>query len=251
MNLRNINPLNPLRRNRNKKGAAYLPILKCLFFIIDWDKAETLTGVFAEAKVRFHFAGKGRGTANSEMLQMLGLGATDKAVFLCLEQDVMVPTLVKKASEALGFYKPGAGIAFSVPLSGVNNLILKFFKQSVKKEVVNPSDLELYNMKTEIKHELILVIVNQGYSDELMVTARQAGARGGTVIGARGLMHQGPVKFFGISVQQEKEIIFILSGKEEKIPIMEAISRDFGASSQAGGLVFSLPVDMVKGLNLS
>jgi uncharacterized protein YaaQ len=106
-------------------------------------------------------------------------------------------------------------------------------------------------MKTEIKHELILVIVNQGYSDELMAAAREAGARGGTVLGARGLMHEGPVKFFGISVQQEKEILIILTGNDKKLPIMEAVSRDFGLGSKAAGLVFSLPVDMVMGLNLT
>jgi nitrogen regulatory protein PII len=83
-----------------------------------------------------------------------------------------------------------------------------------------------------------------------MAAAREAGATGGTVINARGNAHQGPVKFFGISVQDEKEIIIILSTRERKAPIMQAVSQAFGISSKAGGIIFSLPVDGVAGLDL-
>jgi hypothetical protein len=104
-------------------------------------------------------------------------------------------------------------------------------------------------MNTETKFDLILSVVNQGYSDEFMALAREAGASGGTVVNARGIVHQGPVKFFGISVQDEKEIIAILSTRERKAPIMQAVSQAFGISSQAEGIIFSLPVDSVAGLD--
>jgi nitrogen regulatory protein PII len=94
-------------------------------------------------------------------------------------------------------------------------------------------------------------VVNQGYSDELMAAAREAGAGGGTVINVRGLMHEGPVRFFGISVQEEREAIMILASKEKKIPIMRAVSRDFGIGSKAAGVVYALPVDSVLGINLN
>jgi hypothetical protein len=58
------------------------------------------------------------------------------------------------------------------------------------------------------------------------------------------------VKFFGISVQDEKEIIAILSPRERKAPIMQAVSQAFGISSKAEGIIFSLPVDSVEGLDL-
>ena len=98
-------------------------------------------------------------------------------------------------------------------------------------------------------HDLIIAVVNQGYSDELMNTAREAGATGGTVINARGQAHEGAVKFFGVSVQDEKEVIIILTVREKKVPIMRAISEAHGLNSKAAGLVFSLPVDNVMGLS--
>jgi nitrogen regulatory protein PII len=105
-------------------------------------------------------------------------------------------------------------------------------------------------MGSENKFDVIISVVNQGYSDEFMAVAREAGAGGGTVVNARGIAHQGPVKFFGISVQDEKEIIAILSTRERKAPIMQAVSQAFGISSQAEGIIFSLPVDSVEGLDL-
>jgi hypothetical protein len=93
-------------------------------------------------------------------------------------------------------------------------------------------------------------MTNQGYSDELMACAKEAGASGGTVINARGLIHRGPVKFFGITVQEEKEIILILTNRNKQVPIMQAISQNFGLASEARSIVFSLPAENITGLDL-
>ena len=104
-------------------------------------------------------------------------------------------------------------------------------------------------MEKERTHDLVMAIVNQGYSDELVNTAREAGASGGTVISARGQAHEGAVKFFGISVQEEKELILILAGRENTVNIMRAISEAHGLNSKAHGIVLSLPVDDVVGMS--
>jgi hypothetical protein len=100
----------------------------------------------------------------------------------------------------------------------------------------------------EINHDLIVAIINQGYSDEFMVVARAEGATGGTVLTARGSAHEGPVKAFGLSVQDEREIILLLTSREKKIPIMKAVSLAYGITSKAEGIIFSLPVDFLEGL---
>ena len=105
-------------------------------------------------------------------------------------------------------------------------------------------------MPNEYSHDLIISIINQGYTDDFMNAAREAGATGGTVISARGQAHSGAVKFFGISVQAEKEMIIILSSREKKPTIMRAVSEAFGINSKAEGIVFSVPVDSITGLDL-
>ncbi|QQO10052.1 hypothetical protein [Breznakiella homolactica] len=227
-----------------------IPILKLVVFIIDWNKTNILTDVFEAEDVRFHFICKGRGTASSEILDLLGIGSSEKAVVLCLEQDIMVPQLLKQVSKKLGLHSPGAGIAFTIPLSGINNPIVQVFKESIREKLKNQLEKEVEHMSTEAKHDLIIAVVNQGYSDEIMAVAREAGATGGTVINARSVAHAGPVKFFGISVQDEREIITILAARDKKTAIMQAISQSYGISSEARGIVFSMPVDNINGLDL-
>lgn len=226
------------------------PILKLMFFIVDWQRANVIYDVFVEEKVRFHFIMKARGTANSEVLDLLGIGAGDKAVVLCLEQVVGVSVLLKEVRKKLGLNSPGAGIAFTVPLSAINDPALLVFKQSIhKNEKIATEQGQGGNMEGKFSHDLIVCIVNQGYSDEVMNTAREAGASGGTVLNARGQAHEGAVKFFGISVQDEKELIIILTSREKKLSIMRAVCEAHGLNTKAQGIVFSLPVDDVMGLS--
>jgi nitrogen regulatory protein PII len=225
-----------------------LPVLQFLVFIIDWNKINVISSVFEEENVRFHFISKGMGTANSEILDLLGIGSTEKAVIFSLEQAIMVPALIRGVRRKLGSQAAGAGIAFTIPLSGINHPILKVFKESIMKNLSISTAEEGETMNTEIKHDLIVSIVNQGYSDEFMTVAREAGARGGTVINARGLAHKGPVKFFGVSVQDEKEII-IIANRDRQAAIMQAVSQAYGITTEAGGIIFSLPVDHVMNLN--
>jgi len=247
----------PPKKTASRKA---VPVLKMFFFIVDWDKAGAISKVFEEEHVRFHFISKGRGTANSDVYDMLGIGATDKAVIVCVEQEILVQVLLKEVRKKLGFHKPGAGIAFIVPLSGINTPLLRVFKESINKNEkitrdeysagINKGGTIVSGKQTVISNDLILAVINHGYSEEFMNVAREAGATGGTVVHARGLAHEGPIKFFGVSVQEEKEIVLVLTGREKKLSIMEAVSRSCGITTKAEGLIFSLPVENVMGLNL-
>ncbi|MCL1811893.1 MAG: hypothetical protein FWG29_00060 [Treponema sp.] len=231
-----------------------MPVLDCIFFILDRSKSKHISEIMDDSHVRFHFVCQGRGTASSEVLDLLGIGFSEKAVVICLEQNLMVPILIKRVSKSLGLNNPGAGIAFTVPLSGINKPILQVFKDSIHKNISDEEKKETRDGKdtkmNQKKHDLIVVVTNQGYSDELMACAKEAGASGGTVINARGLIHQGPVKVFGVTVQEEKEIILILTNRSKQVPIMQAVSQKFGLASEARSIVFSLPAENITGLDL-
>jgi nitrogen regulatory protein PII len=215
--------------------------------------------VFAKDTCLLSFVSNGRGTASSEIIELLGLGSTEKAVFICLVQSTDTPHIIQKVRYAMGARSAGAGIAFSVPLGGVTARIFTMFEEAVKETgavketqtgdgTSNTKEDQRMNA-IEIKNEMIISILNRGNSDAFMAEARKAGARGGTIISARGISQEVIKKFFGISVQDEKEIIFILADKDKAVPIMQAVNSDFGAASKAAGMIFSLPVDQVMSLN--
>ena len=58
--------------------------------------------------------------------------------------------------------------------------------------------------------ELIITIINRGFSEDVVDAAKSAGAQGGTVLHARGTGVHEAEKFFGISIQPEKEMVLTL-----------------------------------------
>lgn len=99
------------------------------------------------------------------------------------------------------------------------------------------------------KFELILCIINAGFSDAVMDAARSCGARGGTVIHARGTAPQEVEMRFNISIHPEKEVVLILASNKIKDDILHAIYQEVGLNSPGQGIAFSMPVDETVGIN--
>ncbi len=102
-------------------------------------------------------------------------------------------------------------------------------------------------MKTN-NHEVIFAIVNSGYAEEVMDLAREHGARGGTILTARGVAREEAAAFFGITLHAEKEILMMVVEKEIRDGILNAIYKEMGMAKKARGIAFSLPVSDVAGL---
>lgn len=100
----------------------------------------------------------------------------------------------------------------------------------------------------ENDYQIIVALVNQGYSEEVMAAARPAGAAGGTVLHSRRVGAEEALSQWGFSLQEEKEAVMILAKAESKLAIMQAICDNCGLQSEAQGIVLSLPVDNVVGL---
>ncbi|ROR27321.1 hypothetical protein EDD66_10616 [Mobilisporobacter senegalensis] len=103
-------------------------------------------------------------------------------------------------------------------------------------------------MSIDRKYDLIVTIINHGDSDIVMEAAKGAGATGGTVLTARGLGSKEAEKFFGISIQPEKEVVLIVVKKDIKKDIMHAVCNAAGLNTKASGISFSLPIDDVIGI---
>ena len=224
-------------------------IIKLLVVIIDREQLKKIEEVYNKERVRFHFICMAEGTAGSEVLDMLGLGSSSKAVVLCLEPELKLRYLMDKVTEKLQLRKAGKGIAFTIPLSGINNPISKILNQDLQEKIKTTFEEGVNEMRNNAKHDLIISIVNEGYSEDLMTAAKSAGAAGGTIIHGQRIGHEEAVKFLGICIQAEKEIVAILTPNEKTHDIMKAITHETGINSEAHGIVFSLPVDHIAGID--
>ena len=98
------------------------------------------------------------------------------------------------------------------------------------------------------EHEMIVCIVNAGFSEAVMDAAKEFGARGGTVISARGTAAKEAESIFKITIQPEKEMVIILVPTEIRDDILHALYRSVGLKTPGQGIAFSLPVDSAIGL---
>ena len=183
----------------------------------------------------------GQGTAATEVLDYLGLEATEKAVLLLAAPRSR--RLVRRAARELWLDVPGRGILMAVPISSVGGARARDYLLSWQAE-------EEDDMERDITHELIVVIANRGHTDQVMDAARSAGAAGGTTIHAKGTGTELARKFFGVSLAAEKEIVFILAREADRKPIMKAVMTQAGMHTKAQAVTFSLPVTDLAGLRL-
>ena len=221
-----------------------IPSLTLLVAICDRVKGRKITGFFNDRGPSFSVMTLGKGTAGSRILNYLGLGETEKVVVFSILPTSEVRDVVEKMDEALDMKRPGHGIAFTLPMD----------RACAKGTVKTISDSEEdggSKVEHTYKHELILAVVNRGYNQDVMDAARQAQATGGTIIHAKGFALDGAAKFFGVTLQPEKELVLILAPSERRDDIMQAIAQKAGLRTPAGTVTFSLPVSSVVGLQSS
>ena len=205
--------------------------------IIERGSGNKLMKLYTDNHVFTHIRSEGTGTATSEILDILGLGSSEKDIVFSLTSTSAARSLLDRLDDELRNAVPGRGIAFTMPLTAVNSLLAALVTISTKKEK------EQDDMDKEQKSCLILALVNQGYTDVVMDTAKKAGARGGTVIRGRWVGGEQAPQLQGLYSQSEKEMLFIVVPKEIRNQVMDSINSSHGVRTKAGTLVCSLGID--------
>lgn len=213
--------------------------------IVERGKGFSLIREYEQFKLLEHFQTTGFGTASSHLLDTLGFGTTERDVLLSFAPKDTVEQFMRflKDDDRSSLGTPG--IAFSLNLSGMNAILAVALSRLEKMEIERGVQL----MEQGNHHSLILAIVNQGYTDAVMDTARAAGARGGTVVRARWTGAEIVEKVAGITLQAEKEILAIVTPNKDREAIMSEINRVHGMKSPTQTVLISLPIEHMSRLD--
>lgn len=217
--------------------------LYALVVITTHKLAEKANEMFRNANVPIQYDWNAVGTASSEMIDVLGLGSPERCVLITFLPGAFANEMLRKLKRELKLSTVNSGIAFTLALSGANNLLVRMTEQLDCNE-----QRKVETKMNDIKHYMIIAVVNQGYSENVMEAARAAGARGGTVVPSRCIGNE-QATVWGISLQEEKDMVLIVANHENKLGIMKEISEKCGIHSQAKGMVVSLPIDTALGLS--
>lgn len=213
--------------------------------IVERGSGSKLAKMYEKNQIFTHIRFEGQGTATSEILDILGLGGSEKDILLSIATAAAAHVLLERLDSELRDAVPGRGIAFAMPLTALSNLLAAFINLKTRTESEGNTGME-----NQPKSSMILVTVNQGYTDVVMDTARKAGARGGTIIRGRWAGDESFAQSSGITtLQAEKELIFIVVPTELRNGIMNAISGEHGLRTEAGAMVTSVAVEQLVHLS--
>jgi len=207
---------------------------------------EKAVKLFDEAGVPLQYRMDGHGTASREILDMLGLDSGDKVLLMSLLPKNFANEMLARLRRSLRLVTAGSGIACTIALTGASKRMVQML--DVVNEERRTAQTRRLPLMEENVYQMVIAVVNQGYSEDVMAAAHPAGAGGGTVLHSRHVGSDETMTFWGISVQPEKEIVMILCRQEDKMNIMKAIADACGMKSEAQGLVLSVPVETVVGL---
>ncbi len=223
------------------------PSFQLLVLITNPKLAEKATRIFRRSTLPVQYRLNAEGTASSEIMDMLGLGSIDKCILMSTVPKALGDSMLSRLRAELHLGAINSGIAFTLSLTGLNKQLMRMLTK-IDEENTSHSIRKVGNSMSDTQYALIVATVNIGFSGDVMDAARAAGASGGTVIHSRWIGNQEAAVSWGLSMQEEKEIVLILSDTEKKMEIMSAISEKCGMRSEAKGIVLSLPIDAVMGL---
>jgi hypothetical protein len=207
-------------------------------------KADKAAKICIDKKIPVLYRISAVGTAPNEMTDILGLGSPDKAIMITALSAFDSEQLMLTYKKQLRLGTIDSGIAFTIPIGSASVLLLHIAN---KIQGTNNNGKEEKPMAST--HSLIVATVDHGFSQEAMDAARTAGAGGGTVIHGHRVGNEQEASLWGLSFQEAKDIVLIVADNDSKNSIMTAISEKCGMKSEAKGMVISLPIDTVTGIN--
>ena len=224
--------------------------VKLLIGIISKEDESRLTEIVNDCATAVHFSGMGHGTAKNSYMNYFGLGEIDKRITMSLIPESAEHNILSAIGHGLKLYLVGRGIAFTLPLSGISNIINDAILSGVDKPDKQSQRRSTISKKKEkeIMHELVIAVVNTKYTDAAIEAARSAGATGATVFHTKSINNERAEQSIGTAINRETDSVFFLTTLEYKTKIMEAVRDVAGLKTEGGAIIFSLPVDDLVGI---
>ena len=217
--------------------------IQLVLTVLDRRRRRVILGIYEEAGAMLTATMLGRGTAPPGLLDRYGLEATDKAIVGALIPGDKRHGLFRAAKHRMMIDVPGNGVMLAVPLKSVGGRRAMSYLLGGSEPGKGVPDMSF-------THELVVIISNQGYTDDVMAAAREAGASGGTVVHAKGTGGKLAERFLGVSLAEEKELVLIAAAEADKSAIMRAVASKAGPGTEAGAICFSLPISEIVGIRM-
>lgn len=209
-----------------------------LYVIVDFNLGSKVIKIAKENGISGGTIFLGKGTIKNRLLELLSLTQVRKEVVIMIGENNNVYKALEKLNKEFNFKKLNHGIAFSIPVTNLLGV----------RDVVNNFNEESRGVENSM-YKAIFTIVDKGKGETVMDAANEAGAKGGTIVNARGSgIHETEV-VFAMPIEPEKEVVLILAEKEISNEIIFSIREHLEIDEPGKGIMFILDVNKTYGLN--
>ncbi len=210
---------------------------KMLICLVGRRRGEKLVAAAKKVGARGGTIGLGKSTGSNRWLQALSLAdiQVDVMYILLGREKEAVLKAIKDEADADPRKLQGIGMVLNVPEMLV--------RAPAGSGADQPEQDKARSEPMESGYKLINVIVNSGYGDDVMSAARKAGATGGTILNAKGTGTEDDVKFFGITLVPEKEMLMIVAEAAKVDAIVKAIGCVPTLCEPGGGIIYTQNVE--------
>ena len=181
----------------------------------------------------------GRGTVKNVALNLLGIKSNKKEIIQFLLKKEKAEEMLDYFAKELQLEKPGYGIAYTTSVIGTAGLW---------KTDNNQTENISKGTEGESMFKKLTVIVDRGLSDDVMDIAREAGARGGTILHGRGAGAEIATKLFGMEIEPEKELVMILTPDSLVDKVVNGLTVGLNLNEPGKGILFVEPIIETRGL---
>jgi nitrogen regulatory protein PII len=219
--------------------------LKLIFTVVKKGSAKKVIRAAKNAGAEGATTMFGLGTAPPGTYTFWGLDMSpEKEIIMTMTRGETTQRVFTAVRRILKLHKPGAGIIFIldvVHLAGCVHAGRKIHKNPRKKS-------DDTTMKQTGTYDLIVTIVNSGFSADVMIAAREAGAEGGTVMHGRGSGIHETSSLFSIDIEPEKDVILTLVDRSISEKVLKSIVDRSSLNQPGKGIAFMVEVEEVAGI---
>ena len=209
-----------------------MPSYELICAVVNYGVASKVMKLTNRDGVVSSFASLATGTASNALLDILSISDIRKEVVFILVEKEYVQEILDEIITKVKIYKSNHGIVFTIPI------VFPVNKQTLNKE--KGGEDSMYNS--------IFIVVDKGQGASVMESANAAGAKGGTILGARGVAGGETSKIFEMEIEPEKEVVMIIAKHDVTDKIVDQVNKDLKLDAEGNGIIFVQSVNNVHGL---
>ena len=216
--------------------------MKLLVSIVERGRGAAMEKLYQSRQVVLHLQCPGAGTATSEIMDILGLGSSEKDVVFSFASAGAAGRLLYDLNNDLRRSAGTSGLVFALPVGALSGLVAALADYAAQ---MGRRDKGGEHQMERTDNALIVVACSRGRTDAVMATAREAGARGGTVIKARLAGLEAMEQAYGLELTEEREIVLIVIPGDLRRPLMDALNKQHGLRTPSQAILCALPIEQI------